>query len=81
MEPYEILDVNYETHSVEIKRGEHTRIVHMDMIKHSFELPKPTLESLEAPQDADATLRQYVIQKSDEKGVERTKIPIAETFL
>ena len=54
--PSEILDVNYETHSVEIKRGEHTRIVHMDMIKRSFELPKPTLELVEAPQDADATL-------------------------
>ena len=52
----EILDVNYETHSVEIKRGEHTRIVHMDMIKRSFELPKPTLGSVEAPEDADATL-------------------------
>ena len=54
-DPCEILDVNYGTHSVEIKRGEHTRIVHMDMIKRSFELPKPTLEFVEAPQDAEAT--------------------------
>ena len=52
--PCEILDVNYGTHSVEIKRGEHTRIVLMDMIKRRFELPKPTLEFVEAPQDADA---------------------------
>ena len=54
--PCEILDVNYGTHSVEIKRGEHTRVVHIDMIKRSFELPKPKFESVEAPQDADATL-------------------------
>ena len=52
--PCEILDVNYGTHSVEIKR-EHTRIVHMDMIKRSFVLWKPTLQFVEAPQDADAT--------------------------
>ena len=53
--PCEILDVNYGTHSVEIKRGEHTHIIHMDMIKRSFELRKPTLKPVEAPQDADAT--------------------------
>ena len=47
--PCQILDVNYETYSVEMKRGEHTRIVHMDTIKRSFELPKSTLESVEAP--------------------------------
>ena len=54
--PCEILNVNYETHSVEIKRGEHTRIVHMDMIKHSFELPRPTVEAVEVSHDVNETL-------------------------
>ena len=31
--PCAILDVNYETHGVEIKRGEHTRIVHINMME------------------------------------------------
>ena len=54
--PCEILDVNYETHSLEIKRGEHTRIVHMDMIKYNFELPKPIVEAVEASHDVNETL-------------------------
>ena len=80
MGPCEILDVNYGTHSGEIKREEHMRIVHVDMIKRSFELPKPTLESVEAPQDADATLL-YAIQNQTNRVWNGQKLPIAETFL
>ena len=32
--PCEILDVNYETHSMEIKRGEYTRIVHTHIARN-----------------------------------------------
>ena len=53
--PCEILDVNYETHSVKIKR-EHTRIVHIDMIKHSFELPRLTVEAVEVSHEVSETL-------------------------
>ena len=56
MGPCKILDVNYETDSVDAKRAEHMRIVHMDMIKHSFESRKPTLGAVEAAQDAGETL-------------------------
>ena len=38
--PCEIIDINPETHSLEIRKGEQSRIIHMDMAKRSYELPK-----------------------------------------
>ena len=38
--PCEIIDINPATHSLEIRKGEQSRIIFMDMAKRSYELPK-----------------------------------------
>ena len=38
--PCEIIDIYPETHRLEIRKGEQSRIIHVDMAKRSYELPK-----------------------------------------
>ena len=38
--PCEIIEINYNTYNATIKKGEQTRIVHLNLLKRSYELPK-----------------------------------------
>ena len=41
----EIIEINHETHNVKIQKGEKARVVHMDLIKRSYELPRLTVNN------------------------------------
>ena len=36
--PCEIIEMNYNTHNAKIRKGENTQVVHMDLLKHSYEM-------------------------------------------
>ena len=45
--PCEILEINHDTHNAKIHKGDQTGIVHMDLLKRSYELQRGTLPSEE----------------------------------
>ena len=45
--PCEILEINHDTHNAKIHKGDQTKIVHMDLLKRSYELQRGTLPSKE----------------------------------